>query len=420
MPEIMTQGVMPEVMCDKTGYGIAVDIGTTTIALYLYDMGKSECLAIESRMNGQARYGADVISRIQYCSEHVDGLQVLQRCVIDELNDMIGNVCRASEIASDEVCCGVITGNTTMLHLLTGLSPETMGVLPFKPLSLFGKTMTMSALGLLAAPDAACYLPPCMSAFVGGDISCALLPAGFLQVKDVCLLMDIGTNGELVVGNQDFVYSTSTAAGPAFEGAHIRCGMAGVIGAIDRVYEKDGCIRVNVIGDVRAQGLCGSGLLDAIALLRRKGVIDETGRITEEHKEWQCTYEGQAAVKIADDVVLTQQDVREVQMAKAAIAAGVLALLKSAKLTCEDIKKVYLAGGFGNYMDQQSAKEIGLLPSGLGEVMSMGNAAGAGAVMALLNGSYQGEMQRTCDRARHIELGHNPYFMEKYMEEMCF
>ncbi len=420
MPEIMTHGVMPEMISDKTGYGIAADIGTTTMVVYLYDMKTRKCLSTQSRMNAQVQYGSDVISRIQYCDEQQDGLRVLQRTVVDELNQMIKEACAAVGILAQDVCYGVVTGNTTMLHLLAGLSPETMGVLPFKPLSYFGETVEMSMLGIFAAADAVCYLPPCMSAFVGGDISCALLPADFLEGQEVCLLMDIGTNGELVVGNREFVYSTSTAAGPAFEGAHIKYGMAGVKGAVSRVYENAGHIKTGVIGNVRARGICGSGLLDAIALLRQENVIDETGRITKTHQEWQCVYDGQDAIKIADDVLITQQDIREVQMAKAAIAAGVKALLNSAKMTCSDIKRVYLAGGFGNYMNQRSARAIGLLPVGLNDVVNIGNAAGTGAVMTLLNDSCREKMQQACNRARHIELGHNPYFMEKYMEEMCF
>lgn len=420
MSGIMTQGILPRVVSDKTGYGVAVDIGTTTIAAYLYDMGANKRLAVESRMNAQSRYGADVISRIQYCGEHKKGLQTLRQAVISELNDMIRTMCGLAEIPEDDIIYGVVTGNTTMLHLLSGLSPESMGVLPFKPLSVFGNTVPMAGLGLHAAKGAMCYLPPCMSAFVGGDISCALLPAGFLEGQDICLLMDIGTNGELVLGNRDFVYSTSTAAGPAFEGAHITCGMAGVKGAVNRVYEEDGQLKTEVVGNTGANGICGSGLLDAIAVLRRNAVIDETGRITEVHKEWQRMFKGQEAVQITDKVFLTQQDIREVQMAKAAIAAGIRALLKSAKLTCTDVKKVFLAGGFGNYMDQQSAREIGLLPSGFTEVIGLGNAAGSGAIMTLLNDCYRDKMQGFCRRARHIELGHNPYFMEKYMEEMYF
>lgn len=420
MSAIMTQLMLPDIKSDKRGYGAAVDIGTTTVVVYLYDMGAQECLAVVSRMNDQTQYGLDVISRIQYCNEHGDGVQILQRTIVSQLNDMIGAASEKAGIARERISHSVVTGNTTMLHLLSGLSPHSLGELPFQPLSRFGESVPLARLGIIAGEQAMCYLPPCMSAFVGGDISCALLCAGFLEGEETGLLLDIGTNGEVVIGNDAFVYSTSTAAGPAFEGAHIRCGMAGVEGAVNRVYEAQGRLVAEVIGDAEAKGICGSGLLDATALMRRWGLIDETGKITGKRADLQFEFEGQPAFRITNAVFLTQQDVREIQMAKAAITAGILTLLHSAGLREEDIARTYIAGGFGNYMNRESAQEIGLLPSGFRDITGIGNAAGAGAVMALLNDGCQQEMQRICARSRHIELGHNPYFMEKYMGGMFF
>ena len=418
--EILTEGIMPVLKTGRHGFGIAVDIGTTTVVVYLYRLDEAKCVCVKSRINAQASLGLDVISRIKFCADHEDGLQKMNRAIVRELDSLIGEAAEETGIKTSDVSECVITGNTTMLHLLAGLSPVSMGTLPFEPASKFGISISAKEIGL-DLPGTDCYLTPCMSAFVGGDITSALLATGFVHSDDICLLMDIGTNGEVVIGNSDFILSTSTAAGPAFEGAQISCGMAGVKGAVNSVDVLQGKLQVHVIGGGAPQGLCGSGLLDAVALMCNAGVIDETGRIAEETKSrYIIEKEGEPALLIAENVFITQKDIRELQTAKAAVAAGVLSLVKEADLEVGDIKRVYLAGGFGNYMNQQSAMRIGLLSKDFREIISVGNAAGAGAGMALFDDECEKDMKHICSLGKHVELGSNPYFMEKYVECMYF
>ncbi len=417
---ILTQGVMPELKPNGAGYAIAVDIGTTTVVVYLYDLKSAKCMNIKSRINAQTSLGLDVISRIQFCRDQEDGLQKMNFAIVNELNSLMGEAMEEQGIGAREIKKCVITGNTTMLHLLANLSPVSMGVLPFEPLSTFGKMFTGEELGLVLEKTE-CYLTPCMSAFVGGDITSALLATGFAEREEICLLMDIGTNGEVAIGNKDFLLSTSTAAGPAFEGAHISCGMAGVKGAINTVNVFAGKLSAGVIGGGEPQGLCGSGLLDTVALMKATGLIDETGRIADETGNRLIQErDGEFVIMITDQVFLSQKDIRELQTAKAAIAAGVLSLVKEADMQIEDISCVYLAGGFGNYMSRESAQQIGLLSENFRKIVTVGNAAGAGAVMTLFDERHMERMEQLCRSGRHVELGSNPYFMEKYVDCMYF
>ena len=421
---ILTAGSLPDISPDKTGYGVAVDIGTTTIVLYLYDCASATQLACVSRLNPQVTLGLDVISRIKYCQESEDGLAKLNEAVVTAINAMLTEACAAQGIDVTEISHCVITGNTTMLHLFASTSPVSMGTYPFTPASLFGETVQADKLGLLCS-RADTYLTPCISSFVGGDITTAILASGLFEQDELCVLLDIGTNGEVAIGNRHGIFAASTAAGPAFEGAHISCGMAGVAGAVDSVYFIEGTVRVTTINEQPAKGICGSGLLDAMALMRNAGIIDETGRIINEHGDKRdafiTEYDEQPAVRVTKDIVITQKDIREVQTAKAAIAAGVEALLHHAGKSMDDVARVYLAGGFGNYMDVQSAITIGLLPKqASGKVHPIGNAAGTGAIMALLSDEQKAVCQRIAKAAEHIELGHNPHFMDRYIENMMF
>lgn len=423
---ILTKGLLPDIQSDKQGYGIAVDIGTTTVVAYLYDCGAVKQLDVASRINSQASIGVDVISRIKYCSDFEAGLGILNKAIIDDINSLLEALAKKSGISAGDIEHMVITGNTTMLHLLANISPVSMGVLPFEPKSLFGEYYEAAKLGL-SATDASVYLAPCMSAFVGGDITTAILASGLYKSDELNVLLDIGTNGEVALGNKHFLYVTSTAAGPAFEGAQISCGMAGVPGAINKVYPYNGAIEIETIGCKPAQGICGSGLLDAAALMVSAGIVDETGRIAdagelgENLRPYIVESDGQPGVEVCPGVVITQKDIREIQTAKAAIAAGLEALLHHAGKSIEDVSRVYLAGGFGNFMDAGSAIKIGLLPRQCeGRITAIGNAAGTGAVMALHSDGYIKECEAIAKTGRHVELGSNPVFFERYIENMYF
>ena len=375
------------------GCGAAIDIGTTTLALQLYDMATGKCLSAYSMLNPQTAVAADVIGRIDAALK--GGLQALQKSITGALRTMLACAAAEAGIAQDAVTSLVVTGNTTMLYLLTGKNPDALSHSPFEADHLFGETSEL--LGRSA------YLPPCLHAFVGADITTAILASGMCKKDETALLCDIGTNGELALWKDGKLYVTSTAAGPAFEGAGIRCGCASVTGAIDRV-DVDGDETVfHTIGEKEAVGLCGSGLIDAVAALLELEIIDETGAMDDDHF-------------FTGEVYLAPADVRAVQLSKAAIYAGIQCLLDAAGCKEKDVASVYLAGGFGSHMNLYSAARIGLLPeSFIPRVKVIGNAALDGAAALLLNTNAP-----LPTAAIHVNLGGNPKFNNLYMESMLF
>lgn len=423
---ILTQSLVPKCTPDKSGLGVAVDIGTTTVVAYMYDLASTECLGVQSAINPQVTLGVDVISRIKFCGDFKDGTKKMQDAIVTKINTLVRTLCEDKNLQAEEIIHFVVTGNTTMLHLFTGLSPVTMGYSPFTPASVFGNTLSAADVGLNAA-GADIYLVPCISSFVGGDITSAILASGLYSDSEMCLLMDIGTNGEVALGNKDGIFATSTAAGPAFEGAEITKGMAGVPGAVNSVFIREGKIEYTVLGNKAPGGICGSGILDLAAVAVQTGLMDETGRIlapdevSAEAGKYLREVDGISAVYVDENVYLTQKDIRHIQTAKAAMAAGVLALARSAGIELSDIKTVFIAGGFGNFMDKESAVKIGLIDRELGEkIQSIGNAAGSGAIMALLNDGYKEESRKISETGVHVELGGDAYFMEKYVDCMYF
>ena len=413
---ILTSGNLPRMKTGKTGFGIAVDIGTTTVAAYLYDFEKGECVDIASAINPQTSFGVDVISRIKYCTDQKTGVLALQSAISGCIDALCKDLCARQHIGLSAVSQMSVTGNTTMLHLLAAINPASMGHIPFEVPSYFGYTTPSGELGLAVQCDV--YLTRCISAFVGGDIISAILSSNMRQ-NAISLLLDIGTNGEVALHSQGKILASSTAAGPAFEGSELSCGMSAVPGAISSVYVLDGVVQATVIGNRAPSGLCGSGVIDTIALMKTSGVMDETGRI--EDSPHTVTIDGAPAFTVAEGVYITQRDVRRVQTAKSAIAAGVLALVHSAGLHLQDLTHVYLAGGFGNYMNEESAMTIGLLPEEFGKIIkNIGNAAGAGAGMTLLSDEYLNECKQIADISQHIDLSTNAYFMEKYVDCMMF
>lgn len=424
--QILTGLLLKKISLDKKGYGIAVDIGTTTVAAYLYKLDTGEQLCVKSRLNAQAFLGVDVISRIKYCMDVENGLQTMQEAIVKEINSFIIGMANESGIKNTDINDMVVTGNTTMLHLLAGIDPRGMGHAPFEPGTKFGYFMPATELKLLV-PNARVYLVDCISAFIGGDILCGILAAGMFDKEKLSLLLDIGTNGEVAFGNKHGILATSTAAGPAFEGSEIKHGMASVTGAITSISVINGKIEIKTIGDAEPKGICGSGIIDAIALFLNIGLIDNTGKIVKKEdaepslRHLLVQEDGMAAITVAPKIVMTQKDIRDIQTAKAAIAAGVLSLLHHAGKTIEDISRIYLAGGFGNFMDPGNAVRIGLLPkAAAGRIVPIQNAAGTGAVLALLNDYKRKKFAAIQKKAEHVELGNNPDFMKKYIECMSF
>lgn len=379
-------------------WGVAVDIGTTTIALKVCNLKNGAILTTQTCLNPQITIAADVMGRINAA---INGkLALLQEQVQSSLHQLLKQACKYTQIQIQDLDALVITGNTTMLYLLTGRDPEELSHAPFLAGCLFGFETE-----ILNIPT---YLPPCMNSFVGADITCAVLASGMTNKKEISLLCDIGTNGELALWKDETLYVTSTAAGPAFEGAGISCGCGSVLGAIDRVWIQDNHICTHTIGEVPATGLCGSGLVDAIATLLHLEQIDSTGATTGD-------------LALSSGVHLIPKDIRTVQLAKAAIAAGIQTLLESANVSIDQVSTLYIAGGFGSHLNVENAAAIGLIPSPLKDrVQVIGNGALTGALMLLLNRHQISNCISLAVRSKHISLGGNSKFNANYIDQMFF
>ena len=405
---IVTDGQLPPFSLDPTfeRYGVAVDLGTTTLAAKLYDRA-GHFLATDSRLNPQQEWGADVVSRIE--SALGGNGEPLTRAVRNALCSCFSALCETARVNPAEIDRVVLTGNTVMLSLLTGENVEPFSHLPFAVKRLFGETLSASNLGFSnLAPDTAVYLPPCISAFVGADITCALLSTHLCQ-KDTALLLDIGTNGEIALWHQGELTVCSTAAGPAFEGVGITMGMRSAEGAIDKVESVGAKLFPHVIGGKTPVGICGSGLVDAAAALLQTGVLDESGCLEDE------------TVVLEPPVFINQQDIRMLQPAKSAICAGLLTLLEHYKLDAAAVNAVFIAGGFGSYLNKNNAAAIGLLPKALANrAETVGNAALSGACLLLLDQSATSQIQNLARKGQTLELAGNPVFSDWFMDAMSF
>ena len=407
---------MPEVKPDGRGFGAAVDIGTTTVAVRLYDCTDGRPAAEELAGNSQAPYGADVISRIGRADngDHT----AITGAIRSQLTEMADKCMKKAGVS--ELTKAVVTGNTTMLHFYEGLDSHGIAVAPFTAASLFG---CRSAYRLC---DTDTYLPPCIGAYIGADIVCAVMASGMANHPEkTSLLADIGTNGEVVLMHDGKLICCSTAAGPAFEGAGLRMGMRASAGAVTGIaLLPNGSADVTVMGDCDASGICGSGAIDAIRAMMESGAIDGSGRIPD-------TCPGPGEIVVEDGlpswripgthVSVTQKDVRQIQLAKSAICAGIRTLLDYAGVRPEDVSSFYIAGGFGHSMNAGSAAAIGLFPGELLDVVHViGNGALAGASMLLLSGEYTAEAERIRSLAEEIELSGNQKFMDLYVDGMFF
>jgi len=383
------------------GIQAAVDIGTTTIAAYLLKDGKT--IDCEAAMNPQRGVGADVISRVDYVINQEDGLKFLSGLVRSEVDDLIGRMTKRQRVAPEEIKRVTLVGNPIMTHILSRIDPRAIAVAPYTPAyreAFFTRDL------LKSAPQSEQLVGGCVAGYVGSDTIAAVMAAGMDRSDEVSLLLDIGTNGEIALGGRARMLCCAAAAGPAFEGAHIKYGSGAVDGAIDRVWAEEGKIRCHVLGEGAARSICGSGLVDAVAAMLELEWIDETGRM-----------DG-AEVELSGGVALTQRDVREVQLAKGAIAAGIDILMRELGVTLSQIDHLYLAGGFGNYIDKSSACAIGLLPPELlDRVTPIGNAAGAGARL-MLSGPERAEALRR--HMEYVELSGRKDFQELFGDKMLF
>lgn len=428
--------------------GVAIDLGTTTLAAYLYDLLSGQKLAEASALNPQKHAGADVISRIEYALQDANHLPELQQNVVAGIRELIEQlVIDPKALASaavkaldpQDILLVTIAGNTTMMHLLAGLDPSGLSHAPFLPVSLKGEIVTAQRLNLKIHPHAQLVLLPSIASYVGADITAGILAQQLdkSRKKENVLLLDIGTNGEIVLSGKAGLIACATAAGPAFEGANITFGMPAQVGAIDLAIWSDHRLKMRVIGPMwtTVRGLCGTGLVALIAALLDAGVIDETGRLCaaedsgylpHELSERLTTYEGQNAFRLSPEsqetpVYLTQRDIRELQNAKAAIAAGVEILLKQAGLTYDDLDRIDLAGGFGSLINVTQAIRIGLLPESVQDIVrAVGNSSAAGAIQCLLDASKISRAEKIARKVRYYELSSNPLFSDLYIDAMMF
>lgn len=410
----------------KGPLGIAVDIGTTTVVAHLTDIPTCARLATASGVNAQRTYGADVISRIQYCAEN--GHETLTRLIREQLADLILQTCKKSGANPKDIHYISIAGNTIMEHLADNLTPVGMGVAPFHPTTLFGDERPAGP-DFPVAEDAIIYYAPCVYSYVGGDITAGMLASDLENIAGPCVYIDIGTNGELVLKVGEKYYCCATAAGPAFEGAEITKGMAAIHGAISHVRWGDFGLEITILGDVDPSGLCGSGLMDALAVLVSTGAVDETGRLLDAEEvshgisEYLGKREGKNVFWLSKehDVYMASADIRKLQLAKAAIAGGIQTLLHVAGITEYDVNSFLLAGGFGSFLDQVSAATIGLFPkSFLPFAKTMGNTAGEGAALALCSEKARQSLKNMMDNFEVVELGTNKIFNEQFIEQIMF
>lgn len=418
-------------------YGIAFDIGTTTVVGMLWDMASVKLSGVTARTNPQSIYGADVISRIQYCNEGENHLANMQRKIMDCCNDMIRELTESCQIGSDSIYDVTAVGNTTMSHLFLGVHPQSLARTPFAPVFCHSVNMLARELGLQVNRGAnVCFLPN-MAGHVGADISAVLLATDLQKKEGANIAIDIGTNGEILLEKDGKLYACSTAAGPAFEGAAITMGMRAADGAIEKVKIGKDSVEIKTIEDGKPIGICGSGLIDAVAELLKAGLVLPGGRMLTRQEALESgkseelanrLMEGEKGVAFilaynqeGNDIILTQQDIREVQLAKGAIYAGMKTMMKMAGVEESNLKSIILAGAFGNFIDKKSALAIGLLPRISEEkIQSVGNAAGAGACMALLSKESRELVKVLAREITHVELSMNMDFQEEYITAMNF
>ena len=419
-------------------FGVAIDIGTTTLAARLVNLQNGEILAMASALNPQRAHGADIISRIHYLVEHPDGLQRLHRMVIHEINRLIETMTGEAGIRLQEIYKVVLVGNTVMHHLALNINPRHIAYKPYTPV-LQGPTRFAAAqLEIAIHPEGSVYFPPNLACFVGSDLTAVLTVLDLLETTEPALVVDLGTNGEVVLGNREKILCTSAPAGPAWEGASIEWGMPAARGAIERAAVNNGELRILTIGQEKPLGLCGSGLIDLVCEFRRIGLIDPSGRILGPDEAPATVPEAlrrrilvrdsgahDVAVARTDDgkwITLTQKDVREVQLAKAAVKTGIDMLMQEYGLSASDISRVYISGGFGNHVRARDLHRLGLISRDIREkqLLFIGNAALAGAEAILRSRTMREKAEHLARMIQFVEIADRPDFQDVFVNAMTF
>ena len=418
-------------------FGLAVDLGTTTIVARLIDLAVGRRLATQAVLNPQTRFGDDVVSRIAYARTGKEFAE-LRQAVTDCINDLIEKLCRQAAIDENDIYEMCLVGNTTMNHIFLGLPVAQLGQAPYQAFSLDAHDAVPGELGIRINPSGNIHTVENIAGFVGSDTTAVAIAADIDSAEEMTLIVDIGTNGEIVLGTKDKLYAASCAAGPALEGARITCGSRAAEGAIEAVVMNENDIDLDVIGDTPPRSICGSGLIDAVAVMLDLGIIDSTGRFTnpETSKDKLPQTILSRIVKLDSEpafilapasnnndrpVFLSQKDIRQVQLAKGAIRTGIILLQKKLDLKGPDIEHVLLAGAFGNYIRKESALRIGLLPAvEVEKIRFIGNAAASGAQMILLSRHCRDKAHELARRIEYVEIAHEPDFQDVFADSMLF
>jgi len=416
-------GVLPK---EAPLLGLAVDLGSTKIAAYLVALASGRTLAKTGQMNPLVAYGEDIVSRIAYANAHPGGRSLLQERLVTGLNAIAEALCHECAAVPEQIVEAVVVGNTAMHHLFAGLPVRQLGEAPYVPAASEALEICACHLGLKLAPGAQVLLPPNIAGYVGADHVAMLLATEAWKAEAPTLALDIGTNTEISLAVGGSVLSCSCASGPAFEGAHIHAGMRAAPGAIEAVHITGESVHIQTIGDTPPVGICGSGILDAVAELRAAGIVKQSGRLAQDHPRVRPWKGGGAFVLVpasetgnGEDLLVTRRDVHEIQLAKGAIRAGIESLLEKAGLPAEAIETVIVAGAFGTYLNIASAIRVGLFPPlPLARFRQVGNAAGTGARQLLISTARREEANQLVKRVAYIELTTHPRFTDLYMQAL--
>ena len=424
-----------EIVCVEAGdtthraFGLAVDVGSTKIAAYLLDLNEGKVVATASSPNPQIPYGEDIISRVSYSSKGEKNLKQLQGVAVASVNTLLRETCEKAGVNFSEVYDAVVVGNTVMHHLFLGISPRFVALSPYPPAVSSSISVRAKDIGLRINPAANVYVPPNVAGFVGADAVADVMATEIIKSKALSIMIDVGTNTEIVLGNDQGTISCSCASGPAFEGGHIEFGMRAEPGAIESVYVDPNNLEpgFKTVGDARPRGICGSGIVDAVATMFKSGIINRYGLINTKLNNRRLSVKGvpqyvlswKEENDVGHDIAVTQRDVQEIQLAKAAIYSGATILMKHLNVNSREIEKVFLAGAFGTYVDPQSAVIVGMYPDvPLERFHFVGNAAGSGARMALLSREVRENSERIVHQIDYVELAADPSFQREFTEAL--
>lgn len=406
----------------KRNYGIAVDVGTSTVVVHLMDLNTAETIDAEATYNSQMAYGEEVTRRIIYAER--GGLNRLQEAIVNDINNLISVLIERNQVELNDITAIICAGNTTMTHLLLGLDPSSIRKRPYVSTSTAPPPARAVEAGITINPRGLLYVLPCIGGWVGGDITAGVLATGLNEAEEISMLIDIGTNGEVVLGNREWLITCSASAGPAFEGSGVKCGMKASRGAIERILiTPEGNVIYKTVGDIKPRGICGSGLIDLVASLFEAGFIDRSGALNKEsnrvrERDGQLEFILVAASRsdTGKDIVITQADLDNLLSAKAAIYAGAHVLMRSVGLDFEDVERIYLAGGFGNYLDREKAITIGLIPDlPLEKIRFVGNTSILGAKMALLSREALEKSYEIAKSITYYDLISYPYYYDEFL-----